>query len=121
MDRVGWVKLLDREMKNASNEDDAIARDSRVFDASESSIHAIANTGINQVVYFAIIFLSLIVLSFSSLVDGRNGERSEGVLGQYWLLSVWGGFKFRFRGNYNLLSFGLVISQFYNTNFKLLY
>ena len=83
MDRVGWVKLLDREMKNASNEDDAIARDSRVFDASESSIHAIANTGINQVVYFAIIFLSLIVLSFSSLVDGRNGERSEGVLGQH--------------------------------------
>nr|POF02663.1 hypothetical protein CFP56_38130 [Quercus suber] len=48
MDRVGWVKLLDREMKNASNEDDAIARGSRVFDASDSSIHAIANTGINQ-------------------------------------------------------------------------
>ena len=78
MDRVGWVKLLDREMKNASNEDDAIARGSRVFDASESSIHAIANTGINQVVYFSIIFLSLIVLSFSSWWMGEMGREVKG-------------------------------------------
>ena len=83
MDHVGWVKLYARETKDASNKDDAIARGSRVFDAFESSILAIANTRINQVVYFLIIFLllqcliiSLNVLSFSSLVDGRNGERS---------------------------------------------
>ena len=67
MNRVGWVKLLARELKNACNKDDAIAHGSSVLDAFESSIHAIAIIGVNQV-----------VLSFSSLVDGRNGERSEG-------------------------------------------
>ncbi|KAK7831432.1 hypothetical protein CFP56_027462 [Quercus suber] len=40
VDRVGWAKLLVREMKNASNEDDAIARVSRLFEAFESSIRA---------------------------------------------------------------------------------
>lgn len=50
MDRVGWVKLFVREMKNASNEDDAIARVSRLIEAFESSIRATANTEINQVV-----------------------------------------------------------------------
>ena len=50
MDHVGWAKLLVREMKNASNEDDAIARVSRLFEAFESSIRASANTEINQVV-----------------------------------------------------------------------
>ncbi|XP_050243938.1 uncharacterized protein LOC126692386 [Quercus robur] len=50
MDRVGWVKLLVKEMKNASNEDDAIARVSRLLEAFESSIRASANTEINQMV-----------------------------------------------------------------------
>ena len=50
VDHVGWAKLLIREMKNASNEDDAIARVSRLFEAFESSIRASANTEINQVV-----------------------------------------------------------------------
>ncbi|XP_030927282.1 uncharacterized protein LOC115953670 [Quercus lobata] len=50
MDHVGWVKLYARETKDASNKDDAIARGSRVFDAFESSILAIASTGINQMV-----------------------------------------------------------------------
>ena len=50
VDHVGWAKLLVREMKNASNEDDAIARVSRLFEAFESSIRASANTEINQVV-----------------------------------------------------------------------
>ena len=91
MDHVGWVKLYARETKDASYKDDAIAHGSRVFDAFESSILAIANTGINQVVYFLIIFLllqcliiSLNVLSFSSLVDERNGERSA-VLNVEWV------------------------------------
>ncbi|KAK4582423.1 hypothetical protein RGQ29_025561 [Quercus rubra] len=48
--RVGWVKLLARELKNACNKDDAIARGSSVLDAFESSIHAIAITGVNQMV-----------------------------------------------------------------------
>ena len=47
MNRVGWVKLLARELKNAYNKDDAIARGSSVLDAFESSIHAIAIIGVN--------------------------------------------------------------------------
>nr|XP_023918636.1 uncharacterized protein LOC112030179 [Quercus suber] len=78
VDRVGWAKLLVREMKNASNEDDAIARVSRLFEAFESSIRASAKAEINQMVELGQTLLQeCIILRQSSAIQQELQKKCE--------------------------------------------